>query len=179
MTVYIALLRGINVGGHNVLPMKALREILVGLGLAEVKTYIQSGNCVFETEITDRDALAERIAGQIETSFLFRPSVLILTKEELRAALSGNPFAAIVDDPKSVNLFFLKSPAQCPDLEGLEAARKAGETFQLIGQVFYLYTPNGFHNSKIGARAEQFLGVSATARNLRSATKIMELASSN
>lgn len=176
MKTWIALLRGVNVGGRNVLPMKELRALLENLGFEKVRTYIQSGNCIFDYNGTDAQRLAKVIADDIEKTFNFRPQVLVITKNEIDSAIAGNPYPEGRDDPKSVHLYFLSEQPDDADLTALERVQKSSESFSLSGQVFYLYAPEGIARSKLAAQAEKYLGVPATARNFRSAMKIAELA---
>lgn len=176
MTTWIALLRGINVGGNNLLPMKDLRALLEGAGLIEVRTYIQSGNCVFEAAETDPRALEQMMATAIDGAFGFRPQVLVLSAANFTAALVANPYPEGADDPKTVHLSFLAEPASSADLSALEALRAETERFHLTDQVFYLHAPDGIGRSKLAAQVERHLGVAATARNLRSVMKIAALA---
>jgi uncharacterized protein (DUF1697 family) len=177
MNTWIALFRGINVGGNNPLPMKDLREDLAGLGLEEVRTYIQSGNAVFRSEGAEgAEALAERIAAAVEARHGHRPRVLLLEAAELRGARDTNPYPGAEDDPKSVHLYFLASAPTAPDLATLEAARAPTEAFHLEGRIFYLHAPAGVGRSKLAAKAEKLLGVPATARNWRTVGKLCEMA---
>jgi len=175
MTTWVALLRGVNVGGRNKLSMKRLREILDALGFADVATYIQSGNCVFRSDIGDAVTIGTRIADGIAADFGFRPSVFALTREELDAAIDGNPFAGRIDDPKFVHLFFLADKVGALDEAGMRALAAPGDDFALAGNVFYLMTPAGIGRSKLVEKLGKFLPVDMTARNLRSAIKIAEL----
>ncbi len=170
------MLRGINVGGRNVLPMKDLRAILEELGLKNVQTYIQSGNCVFDCEDGDALTLSGSIADHIQQKQKFRPQVLVITKDDLLTAIADNPYPAGEDEPKNVHLFFLSEPAVNPELIKLEQVKKPSENFALLGSVFYLHTPEGFNSSKVATKVEKALGVAVTARNLRSANQIAELA---
>ena len=104
---WIALLRGVNVGGNNSLPMKGLRELLEGLGHTNVATYIQSGNCVFQSKSASAAKISEGIAAAIKSGFGFKPAVITLSLKELDAALEDNPFPQGSDDLKSVYVFFL------------------------------------------------------------------------
>jgi len=174
--VTIALLRGINVGGKNILPMKDLQALLADLGLQQVRTYIQSGNVVFQNTEVKSSHLSVLIARAISERFGFEPSVLLLTKEELAQAIALNPFPDAISEPKSLHLFFMASAPQNPDLSALESARKDGEEFALIDRVFYLHAPAGIGRSKLAAGVEKSLGVPVTGRNWRSVDKIMAMA---
>lgn len=174
-TTWIVLLRGVNVGGRNVLPMKRLRELLTGLGFRDVATYVQSGNCVFRSGITDPARIGKRIGEAIAAEFDFRPSVFVLSRDDLEAAIAANPFADRIDDARLVHLFFLAEPVDTLDEAAMRALAARGDDFALTGRVFYLMTPAGIGRSKLAERLDKFLPVEMTARNLRSAIKIAEL----
>lgn len=176
MQTYIALIRGINVGGTRSVPMKTLASDLEAAGLEQVRTYIQSGNLVFRSEPENSDGLGEQIGGVIEASRGFRPWVRVLTQQELQQAVDANPFPAAKEDPKSLHLFFLDAPPQKPDFARLDAARSEREEYRLIGAVFYLHAPDGIARSKLVAQVDRALGVSVTARNWRTANRVLEMA---
>jgi uncharacterized protein (DUF1697 family) len=175
MNTFVALFRGINVGGHNKLPMRELKDVLAGLGLQKVATYIQSGNVVFVSDDNDMIALAESIRGAVEQSHGFAPRVMLLTADEFARAADANPYPEAEEAPKTVHLYFLATVPPGPDMEKLESLRRDSERFALIGKVFYLHTPDGFGRSKLAAGVEKALGVSVTARNWRSVGKILKL----
>lgn len=175
MTTLIALLRGINVGGSNPLPMKELAALLTGMGLREVRTYIQSGNAVFRCDANNKAALAAKIGAAIKTQHGFAPHVLLLDAAELHEAMAGNPYPDAEAEPKSLHLYFLDEAPQHPDLKSLEAIKIDGEYFTLASKVFYLHTPEGFGSSKLAARVEKLLGVAATARNWNTVRKLAEM----
>jgi len=169
MSIQVALLRGVNVGGHAVLPMAELRSILKGLGAKDVHTYIQSGNAVF------RGALEEtRICDAIEAEKGFRPRVMLMPFENFEAVVDSNPLAQASENPKTLHLFFLASPSLV-DESVLIAAKGEEEQFVLTERALYLHTPKLLSGSKLAERLEQLLGVPATGRNLRTAQKIREL----
>lgn len=172
----IALLRGINVGGRNILPMKELRALLEGLGLESVRTYIQSGNVVFQTEEPDLSRLSGRITSAIQKSHGFEPRVLLLGIEELDRAIQGNPFPEAEAQPKTLHVSFLESVPDAPDLEAIERVRSDTERFVLADKVFYFHAPDGIGRSKLAANVERYLGVPATGRNWRSVQKVRALA---
>ena len=175
MPVWIALFRGINVGGKNVLPMKLLKEIVAEVNCTNVRSYIQSGNLVFESRSRHPDRLAARIEKAVEDSKGFRPAVLLLTEEQLAAAVEGNPFPTATSDPKSLHFFFLREQATNPDLQLLNTLRTGREAFVLHDHVFYLHAPDGISRSKLAAGVEKCLGVPVTARNYRTVDKILAL----
>jgi uncharacterized protein (DUF1697 family) len=176
MKTWIALFRGINVGGSRVLPMKALVAALEAIGCTGVRTYVQSGNAVFRSGESQAARLAARIRRAVGERHGFEPDVLLLAPVELERALAAHPFPQAASDPKSLHLFFLAEAPRQPDLEALQAIKGARESFALAGRVFYLHTPDGFGKSKLAARVERRLGVAATARNLRTVAALVELA---
>jgi uncharacterized protein (DUF1697 family) len=179
MRIYIALFRGINVGGSHMLPMKALKLVLEQNGCVDVQTYIQSGNVIFRSEIANVARLAKQVAAAVSRSHGFEPRVLVLTRGELERAAAGNPFPEGDENPKSLHLFFLAERPKKPDLKALEALKTKTERFALKGKVLYLHTPDGFGASKLAARAERLVGVEATARNWRTVTTLLEMATAS
>lgn len=176
MKTIIALLRGINVGGRHKLPMRELKALLEGMDLVNVQTYIQSGNVVFQTGRTDRLALAQAISTAIGEKYGFTPQVFMLDMEALQAAMAANPFPEGEAEPKSLHLFFLDAVPENPNLSALEAFRAESERYQLIDKVFYLHAPEGIGRSKLAENVGKGWDVMMTARNWRTVTKIMEMA---
>lgn len=176
MNIYIALFRGINVGGRHILPMKELVAVLENLGCRNVKTYIQSGNAVFESKENNTSQLSKKISAEIKKSRGFEPHVLLLRLEEMEKAITNNPFPDGEKDPKALHVGFLTSTPKTPDLRALEGLKANGEQFQLTDTIFYLYAPEGIGRSKLAASTEKLLGVPLTDRNWRTVRKIMEMA---
>jgi uncharacterized protein (DUF1697 family) len=176
MKTYIALFRGINVGGNNILPMKELVAVLEGLGSRNVKTYIQSGNAVFVCKEKDASRLSNAIRGEIKQRRGFEPHVLLLELADLERAIKKNPFPAAETDPQALHAGFLASAPENPNLKTLASLKQDSERFQLIDKVFYLYAPEGIGRSKLAANAEKLLGVPMTDRNWRTVCKIQEMA---
>jgi len=176
MTTWIGLLRGINVGGRNILPMADLRSDLESLKLTNVRTYIQSGNVVFDSAARSPTALAKIIGERIETRHGFRPHLLLMKHKDLLAAVESNPFPDAVHDPKSLHFLFLAQPAVDPNTKALEDARSRTESYKLTERVFYLHAPDGIGRSKLAANAEKHLGVVATGRNFRTVEKLSAMA---
>jgi uncharacterized protein (DUF1697 family) len=175
MSTCIALFRGINVGGKNILPMRELVHELETLGLEDVSSYIQSGNVVFRSTIRSPEDIARRIATQVESSHGFSPRVLILSAEHLEQAIAANPFPEAETDPKSLHLFFLESTPAAPDLAALTSICAKTERFQHSGSVFYLHAPDGIGRSRLAASVEKKLGVVTTARNWRTVTRLQKM----
>jgi uncharacterized protein (DUF1697 family) len=175
VSTWVALFRGINVGGNNMLPMKDLAALLEALGLRDVRTYIQSGNVVFTASGT-AGPLAGRIGAAVERRCGFRPQLLLLGTTELARALAANPFPEAAATPQFLHLWFLAGrPARGAEA-ALAALAATDERFVLRGKVLYLHAPRGIGNSKLAARAERALGVPATARNWRTATTLLSMA---
>jgi uncharacterized protein (DUF1697 family) len=176
MKTYIALFRGINVGGTNVLPMKDLVALLENIGSQNVKTYIQSGNAVFQNQEDNSSLLSNKIRVTLKKSHGLEPQVLLLTPEEMERVIESNPFSEAESEPKTLHIHFLASMPKNPDLGGLESIKSDRERFALQDSVFYLHAPDGIGRSKLAANTEKILGVAITARNWRTVCKIMTMA---
>jgi len=177
--VWIALLRGVNVGGNNKLPMKQLAALLETLGLSDIKTYIQSGNAVFRGPKGPPAALAQVIASAIEETFDFRPQVIVMSKDDLAKAVAANPFPeGDNEDGRSLHLFFLGQTPKKIDATALDAVKHPTERWKANGPFFYFHAPEGFGTSKLATKAEKCLGVPATARNWRTVRELLKLAES-
>jgi uncharacterized protein (DUF1697 family) len=176
MKTCVALLRGINVGGKGLLPMKELVAILESLGCRKVTTYIQSGNAVFQHEDAVASEIASKLTAQIAKSRGFAPHVLVLEAKEFKRAMDGNPFPEAAAEPKSLHVFFLDSKPAKAALKSLESLKSESERFKLRGSVFYLHAPDGIGRSKLAANVERKLGVPATSRNWRTVCRLLEIA---
>ena len=174
MNSYVALLRAINVGGRNRLHMRELLEDLGGMGLQGVRTHGQSGNVVVHSEETSTSALSERISVAVGRSHGFTPQVLVLKLGELERAVASNPYPEA--ESSQLHLYFLAIEPEDPDLVTLESTRADTERFTLKGKVLYLHAPEGIGRSKLAARVERALGVSATARNWRTVSRLLAMA---
>jgi uncharacterized protein (DUF1697 family) len=174
VNTYIALFRGINVGGKNILSMKDLVAILESIGYKDVRTYIQSGNAVFASQKKLGDKEAAGIRKEILRRVGFEPKLLLLSVERFRKAIENNPFAT--HDGKALHFYFLESYPEQPDIGRLESLKIASEEFMLSESVFYLYAPEGVGRSKLAAAVEKSVGVPATARNWNTVSKLATLA---
>ena len=175
MNTYIALLRGINVGGKSTLPMKELVGILKGLEGSAVRTYIQSGNVVFEHAQTKPETLAQNVKQAIAQARGFAPAVMILEPTQLKDALKNCPFDLSDAQGKTIHFFFFSEQPKNPKLDSLEAVKASSEAFELGKGVFYLKAPDGIGRSKLAAKIEKALGVDTTARNLNTVRKLIEI----
>jgi uncharacterized protein (DUF1697 family) len=172
MAVMVALLRGINVGGRGKLPMADLRTIVEGLGHADVRTYIQSGNVVFRTRSRSTSSVATALQEAISAGTSVRTTVVVRTAEELLAARDADPFVAAGEDPKSVHLTFFGSAA--PDPGDLSAY--APDTAVVVGSELHLFLPNGLGRSKLAADLDRKLAPGGTTRNWRTVTTLIGMA---
>ncbi|WP_343079769.1 DUF1697 domain-containing protein [Ostreiculturibacter nitratireducens] len=175
MTAWVALLRGVNIGGHHKLPMAKLRRVLAELGFEDVATYIQSGNAVFRSGGA-AEAIGDAIGEAIAARFGFRPHVFVLRADALHSALARNPFMAEAEaDGRKVHFLFLADALPPGTVEALNAVAGQGESARLEGNVLYLHTPEGFGRSAL-ARAATRLKLPMTGRNARSVAEISAIA---
>jgi len=174
MTHYVALFRGINVGGKHILPMQALRDILAALGCENVQTYIQSGNVIFASSAY-AGAIAEDIKNAIDERFGFAPQVLLLTVERFRAIAAANPFPEAEKTPRCLHVLFLTGTPVEPDLNAINGIKAASEQCLLSDTAFYLYAPDGIGRSGLANKIDRYLGVPTTGRNWRTITRLLEL----
>ena len=180
MTAMISLLRGVNVGGHHMIRMEALRALYESIGLKGAKTYVQSGNVVFRTSEQNPEKLALRIEKAIEKEFGFRPSVILRTLEEMREVIGRNPYAGRKDiEGSKLLVTFLAGDPEPRARDQLFEIKTDPEEMHLIGRELYIYFPNGMGRSKLPFKPiEKALKTPGTARNWNSVIKLAELAAS-
>jgi uncharacterized protein (DUF1697 family) len=173
-TAMVALLRGINVGGHGKLPMADLREIVAGCGYSDVRTYIQSGNVVFASPSGDSAKVARTLRDAIAARADLRPEVVVRTWAELVDVMGRNPFLARGEDPAALHVVFLGSGRASLGIDDL--GRYAPDEVVLDGHEAYLFMPNGLGRSKLAADVDRRLKPPGTTRNWRTVTKLAEMA---
>ncbi|WP_026261353.1 DUF1697 domain-containing protein [Kiloniella laminariae] len=179
MAVYLALLRAINVGGHNRLPMADLKALCTERSMGEVQIYLQTGNLLFSRKTVPDASFIQEFEDALEARFAFRPRVLIRSEGELAKVIADNPFADQPEiDPKQLLVFFLETEPTREGLEALKSAIKDGEEIRLIGKTLYVsYHPHGIGKSKLtNAVIERKLGLEGSGRNWNSVTRLLELA---
>jgi uncharacterized protein (DUF1697 family) len=178
MPVVISMLRGVNVGGHNRIKMDALRALYESLKLRNPQTYIQSGNVIFETRQDDLVRLSRQIQEGIETTFGFRPEVILRTKSEMRAVIARNPFSKRRNiDPSRLLVSFLVSEPNAEGREKVLSIKTDPEELRIDGRELYIYFPNGMARPKFSwAAVERILKIPGTGRNWNSVTKMLEIA---
>jgi uncharacterized protein (DUF1697 family) len=175
MKALVALLRGINVGGKNTIPMSGLKSSLSSLGLEDVVTYIQSGNVVFRTTAGAR-AVADRIEQRIAKDFGVDVTVLLRTPAQLRAVARSNPFLGGEADLSKLHVVFLSGRPVASAVAELDPERSPPDEFSLLGREIYLRLPNGSGRSKLTIDYfERRLGLAATARNWNTLIKLIAL----
>lgn len=168
MDKFILLFRGINVGGKNLMPMKALIPMLEQHGYQEVSSYIQSGNVVLKSDLVSTD----KIKNIITKNFGFTPEVLVLNQAEFLQAQDNNQYKN--KEGKFVHFYFCKQTIEVNKTKLLQYIADT-EQYEVIGNVFYLHAPNGIGRSKLVANIQACLGQSATGRNLNTVNKISNM----
>ena len=176
MARLIVLLRGINLGARNRISMPELREALEDAGYDDVKTYLQSGNVVLTST-----ASANKVAGECERMiadrFGLEIDVVVRTRNELAKVVERNPLGRVAKDPKRYQVSFLAAKPDPKLVRKLADKAVAGEELVGIGRELYAWHPKGVARSKLwGQLAGKGLGVTATARNWTTVTKLLELA---
>ncbi|HEY7023017.1 MAG TPA: DUF1697 domain-containing protein [Ktedonobacterales bacterium] len=174
---HVALLRGINVGGKNPLPMKALAEEFVAAGCGDVRTFIQSGNVVFSAPPgKDESELARLLGARLAERFGYTAPLVLRTTEELRDAIANNPCLAMGAPEETLHVMFLTATPDAEAVKKLDPDRSPGDEYRVIGREIYLRLPSGMARTKLtNAYFDSKLGVTSTARNWRTTTKLLEL----
>ncbi|PZP49336.1 MAG: DUF1697 domain-containing protein [Pseudopedobacter saltans] len=179
MSIYISILRGINVSGHRTIKMDALKMMYKTLGFDNIHSYVQSGNVIFSSMKKDTKALAKQITEQIEKEFELEVPVIVLTKEQLEKTILENPFAN--DKTKNENFFhvtFLADEPTKPNLEEISTKLLENEAFHYTYNAIYLYCPNGYGKTKLtNTFLENKLKVLATTRNWKTTNELLKMAS--
>lgn len=177
MVRYVALLRGINVGGHNRVAMGDLRSLIEDLGFTDVRTYLNSGNVVFSSRERSNDELATTIADGIETSLKSTVPVIVRSGAELQAIIDRNPFPQHAADHKTLHVtFFGETPDQTL-VDAMQDVERGDDDFRVLGDEIYLYYPNKITGAVFMPNGlDKALQVTTTSRNWRTVTKLAELA---
>jgi uncharacterized protein (DUF1697 family) len=178
MPSWVALLRGINVGGQKAVSMERLRGSFAAMGCSDVKTYVQSGNVVFATAPDTHDALTRKIEEGIRRDFGFSVIVILRTAKELQKIVKTNPFPSEEGiEPAKLHVTFLAKAPNKAALKNLEKLATSPDRFRLIGREIYLYCPEGYGRTKLSNNAfEKKLSVAATTRNWKTTTALCEMA---
>ena len=172
----IVLLRGINIGPRNRIAMPALREALAEAGFDDVQTYLQSGNVVL-TSRAGPETVARKSEAVIAGRFGLEIAVVVRTRDELAEVVRRNPLGDVASDPKRYQVSFLSAKPTAEVVRKLEGLAAGDEQLVADGRELYAWHPSGVARSKLwAALAGRGLGVTATARNWTTVTKLLELA---
>jgi uncharacterized protein (DUF1697 family) len=173
---HVALLRGINVGGKNKLPMKDLAAMCVEAGCGDVCTYIQSGNVVFTAPAAALKKVPQAISQKIAARFGHRVPVVVRSHEQLAGVIRNNPFLRAGEEEKTLYVAFLADLPSAEAVARLDPNRSAGDRFAVTGQEIYMHLPNGLGNSKLtNAWMDSKLSTISTARNWATVLKLYEM----
>lgn len=176
MTTYVALLRGINVGGKTMIAMADLRDTLNQMGLVDVKTLLQSGNVVFRSPARAPDKLESLLEKAIGARFGFTPDLHVRTADEWRAVVKANPFPREAkSDPGHLLVTFFRAALDPAAVRKLQAAISGPELVRAEGRQLYMTFPEGIGRSKAPMLVDKILGARGTARNWNTVTKIAAL----
>jgi uncharacterized protein (DUF1697 family) len=176
--VIVAMLRGVNVGGRNLIAMAELRSLCAGLKLRDAQTCVQSGNVVFRTDERDMAALRKRLENAIEKKFGFRPSVILRTAVELKRVIARNPVAKRSGiEPAKLLVSFLTGAPSAEARDNVRGMKTDPEEMWIEGSELYIYFPNGMGKTKLPwSRMDKILGAAGTGRNWNSVLKLLEMA---
>jgi uncharacterized protein (DUF1697 family) len=174
---YVALLRGINLGGHKIVKMDRLRKTFGQLGFEDVKTYIQSGNVVFKAPAQAPERLAKRIEEKVLWQFGFPVPVVVKTADEIDEVIRNNPLVKEKGiDLSKLHVTFLWCAPEKTALKTLDALAAAPDQFRCSGQAIYLHCPNGYHETKLGNNVlEKMLKVGTTTRNWKTVNQLYQM----
>ncbi|WP_440961313.1 DUF1697 domain-containing protein [Paenibacillus nitricinens] len=177
MTIYIALLHGINVGGHKIIKMQDLKTMLQSLGFHNVRTYIQSGNVVFESDEESESLLSGVIERQIHEVFGFEVSVMIRTLAEMEEVITNNPFQ--LTDPEAFKRGYVSFLPAVPSAEALDKLRiyeEGPDKLRFAGREMYvLYEISVSQSPLFKVSFDKILGMSVTARNWNTVNKLVAM----
>ena len=180
METYISLLRGINVSGQRKIKMIDLKILFESLNFKNVRTYIQSGNVVFEFELMDCGLLSKIIEDKILLDLGLEVSVIIRNHDQLIAILRDNPFVTIGNEMSVLYVTFLSDNPNDGVLDKINEINFAPDEFRIIGKEAYLFCPNGYGRTKLNnSFFENKFKLKATTRNWRTINELNEMAHSN
>jgi uncharacterized protein (DUF1697 family) len=173
------MLRGINVGGQKIIKMENLRRSFESLGFQHVRSYVQSGNVIFEASKTSTTSLSRKIGDKILSDYGFSIPLILRTSSEMTKITSDNPFLKEKEvDRSKLHVTFLSEPPAKAALGKLDTLHGDFDEFRVRDREIYLYCPNGYGRTKLSNNAiEKLLGVHATTRNWKSVNKLAEISS--
>jgi len=177
MQTYIAILRGINVSGQKMMKMDDLKKLMEELPFKNVRTYIQSGNIIFDYENTGQADLAKLIEVKIEQKYRFQVPVIVLNNSKIETVLKQNSFINLRNENiDKLYVTFLSENPQQEKLDKLTIPGNIKDEFVISGDLIYLFCPDGYGNTKLNNNFfEQKLKVTATIRNWKTVIKLSEM----
>lgn len=175
MTTYVALLRGVNVGGNNKVPMATLRELCEGIGGTDVRTYVQSGNVVFTAGRKATGSVADALGGAIAAALDLRITVVVRTAAEMAAVVAAMPYPTDGVDPTTLHVGFLRDAPTPAAVEALAATSFPPNEYTVIGREVHLRAPDGLGRTKL-PNFDRVLGTPCTVRNWRTVVTLTEMA---
>ena len=177
MTRHIALLRGINVGGHKKVPMADLRAALEDAGFEDVKTYVQSGNVALTAKERSPAKVGRKVEKAIEKAFGFDVAVVVRSRAEIAALIEDDPLGDVATNPTYRIVVFLADKLDRARLADVDPEQFAPEAFALRDYELVMWAPEGQRDSKlVRTLTEKRSGVVGTARNWKTVLKLLDLA---
>jgi uncharacterized protein (DUF1697 family) len=175
---YVALMRGINVGGGRRITMNDLRNLFGELGHSDVSSYVQSGNIVFKADESDPAALSGAIEERIATELGLDVAVLIRSAKEPKAITKHNPFTENEENPKALHVTFLEDAPAKSVVANLPDRTRGTDELKIVGREVFLWLPKGYADTKLqNAFFEKSLGTRATTRNWKTVLQLTDMSS--
>lgn len=179
MPVYLALFRGINVSGHNMIKMEALKKLMEGEGYTNVETYIQSGNVVFESPDNNRERLGKALETLMYKEYGYDVVIFMLDEADIRKAVINNPYTGKEPEGQGIKKHFVTFLSGIPGSDGIDKMNKynrGDDVFKAIGNVMYLKLAQSAADSKLtNVFIENKLNLKATTRNWNTTLKMLEM----
>lgn len=174
---YIALLRGINVGGNHMIPMSRLAPMFTKAGAADVRTYIQSGNVIFSAPSSIAKEIPAKVSAQVNRQLGYEPHIILRTSADVARIAASNPLFAPDIDHKLLHVGFLATRPTAQQIAKIDPGRSPHDRFTVQGSEIYIHYAKGILESKLtGPYIDSALGTTSTFRNWRTLLKLVELA---
>jgi len=174
MKTWVGLFRGVNVGGRK-MAMKELVRVLEAAGLKDVKTYIQSGNFLFRSDLPEAEIEA-LIDKTVEETFGYHSNLHLITLSHLEKVLAENPYRDHEHKGKAQHVFFFKAPPSKVDRELMDSLKADSEAYEINNELMYLYAPEGIGRSKLVEKIGRAIKADMTARNLNTVETLRDMA---